>query len=298
MKVIVHPSLAGYHPVLDVYELQPGQAAYAGPPDANIACGDVWLGSSYHSTFVVGASGKIYCVINGMEIIAFTPPLAEGSEAELMYTHNTWIRQLALRTVQGVERLYFSAASPTTQDQNRVSIFWLDQNNGAHSYWQVGKNDLLVPNPCQPGEDCALFYAGDFTFGEQDRLYLSNGNSSPCGIFRVDGASPDSVAGQPERIFVTDSYSMSDFQYDGQGGLLFTDYSTDSTCLPYRLRRYDLATGNTEILWNMQGTEFRSFALYPDSGQVIHNLGIDYLKRLKYKIKIPYLRPHLVKERV
>jgi hypothetical protein len=243
--------------------LEPG-GANAGPPDAQIPCGDVWLGSSYHSDFAIDSDGRFYFIIEGKTIIRFSPPLAQGSQPEILYEHTSWISRLALRTVEGKARLYFSASTPgTPADPNRHKFFWLDDNGTAHLYWEVGKTELQVPNPCQPGEDFALFYAGDFTFRE-NRLFLSNGNSVPCGLFRVMGALPDQVSGTPTRIFQTDAFSMSQLQYDGAGGLLFTEYSTEAA-IAYRLRRFDLGTNHTEIIWNAGGTPFRSFAVYPEA---------------------------------
>jgi hypothetical protein len=264
MKIVIHPDTSAQgQPVLDVYMLEPG-STNAGPPDAQIPCGDVWLGSSYQSDFVIDSGGRVYCLIEGKKIIRFSPPLAPGSQPEILYEHSSWIRRLALRTVQGKARLYFSASTPgTPADPNRHKFYWLDENGTAHLYWEVGKTELQVPNPCQPGEDVALFYAGDFTFRE-NRLFLSNGNSIPCGVFRVAGALPDEVTGTPTRIFQTDAYAMSHLQYDGDGGLLFTEYSTDPTT-SFRLRRFDLETKSTEIIWNAGGTPFRSFAVYPEA---------------------------------
>lgn len=269
MKVVVHPDETG-NPELDVYLLQAG-GTYFGSPDSTIICGNVHLGSSYHSKFVIGSNGTIYALTNnGKDIIRFAPPVPDGASAETIYQHSTFIRHLQLRSVQGKERLYFSAQAPSTPDDpNRARIFWLDDTGAPHQYWEVGKTDLLVPNPCSPGTDFALFYAGDFTFGDNDTLYLSNGNSSPCGIFRVSGAGPASVSGTPERIFQTDAFGMSDLHYDGEGGLLFTDYSSDAAKLPYRLHRFDIATKSTEIIWNLQGKAFRSFAVYP-TAQLLH----------------------------
>ena len=280
MNIVVHPDTSGQgQPVLDLYMLDIG-SANPGPPDAQIACGDVWLGSSYQSDFAIDTDGRIYCVIQGKKIIRFTPPVAPGGQPELLHEHSSWIRRLALRTVEGKTRLYFSASTPgTPTDPNRHKFFWLDESGTAHLYWEVGKTELQVPNPCQPGKDVALFYAGDFTFRE-NRLFLSNGNSIPCGLFRVLGAMPDQVTGTPTRIFQTDAFSMSHLQYDGAGGLLFTDYSTE-TAIAYRLRRFDLLTNETSIIWNAGGTPFRSFAVYPDAS---------------FKMKYPYIQKrHIVR---
>ncbi len=297
MKIIVYPDQhAGGNVVLNGYVLSEPWSDIPTTPDFYVDCGQAWFGSSYHPNFVAGRSGKIYCQIEGHKIIRFTPPLASQSQVEVLYQHTTWIRRLALRMItepSGVqtERLYFSGASPTAEDSNRVQINWLDQNGSAHTYLSIGKKDLQVPDPCQPGGlDFPLFYAGDFTFGEQNTLFLSNGNSSPCGIFKIDGALPDSVTGAPQRIFVTDSYSMSDLQYDGQGGLLFTEYSAYQTSWPYRLQRFDLATYCTQIIWNTQGTPFRGFAVYPvnisavkpDFAHLVH-IDLEHLKRFKIK---------------
>ena len=304
MKIIVYPDQpAGGNLVLNGYVLSESGSNIPTTPDFYVDCGQVWFGSSYHPNFVAGRSGKIYCQIDGHKIIRFTPPLASQSQVEVLYQHTTWIRQLALRMIteaSGVqtERLYFSGASPTASDGDRVQIYWLDQNGSAHPYLTIGKNDLPVPDPCQPGQDIPLFYAGEFTFNEQNTLFLSNGNCSPCGIFKIDGALPESVSGAPQRIFVTDSYSMSDLQYDGHGGLLFTDYSSDQTSWPHRLQRFDLATASTQIIWNTQGIQFRGFAVYPvnisaakpDFPHLVH-IDLEHLKRFKIKLDpVPSIR--------
>ena len=273
MRVIVYPDQASVSPVLNGYVISAPWTNIPGAPSFQVNCGEVWFGSSHYTNFVVGQSGYIYCGIDEHKIIRFMPPLAPGKQVEVLYQHHTWIRRLALRTVAGTERLYFSAESPTPQDNNREQIFWLDNKGVAHPYWAVGKNDLQVPDPCHPGQNkyIPLFYSGEFTFGDNDTLFLSNGNSLPCSIFRVSNALPESVSGKPQRLFSTDAYSISDLQHDGQGGLLFSDYCTDEiNHTPYRIFRFDLATQNVKVVLNPQGIPFRGFALSPSTKKTLH----------------------------
>jgi hypothetical protein len=293
MKIVVYPNQATLNPLLDGYVLQSPWTNIPANPDFFVSCGHAWFGSAFNPIFTVGSSGKFYCVIDGNKIICFKPPLYPEDEAQVLYQHNTWIRRLAIRMVNGVERLYFSADSPTAADAGRKAIYWLDGNHTPHVYWNVSAKNLQVPNPCNPGQDIPLFYIGDFTFGTGNTLYLSNGNSTPGGLFKVTGATATAVSGTPQRFFVTDSYCMSDLQFDGSNGLLFTDYTTDQSHLPYRLRRFDLTTGTVTTIWNTSGTIFRGFALYPVSktahlepsefDKFIH-FDFDHLKRDVIKI--------------
>jgi hypothetical protein len=288
MKLLVYPdqSVVG-NQVLNGYVLSEPWSSIPTTPDFYVDCGHAWFGSSFNPDFVVGESRKIYCINNGSTIVRFTPPLASSNQAEELYQHNTWIRRLALRMVMGssgveTERLYFSAPAPTAADESRTQIYWLDQNGTVHPYLSIGANELQVPDPCQPKQDLAIGYAGDFTFDKQTTLYLSNGNSGPCGIFKITGALPDSISGTPQRIFVTDSYCISDLQHDGQGGLLFTDYTTNQADLPYRLRRFDLNTASTQIIWNKEGNQFRGFAVDPVRIEFeFLRRNLKYMKRFK-----------------
>lgn len=108
------------------------------------------------------------------------------------------IRYVRVRDVSGEKRIYFMVVS----DGPSYSIYYI-KDQSAVLYYTVNIQDLGIPHPCSA--DLTLhFYAGDFTFGSNDTLYLSSGNllANEVGIFQVSGAGPDSVTGSVSRIYL------------------------------------------------------------------------------------------------
>lgn len=266
MKIVIYRDKAtADSPILDGYTLAPPWTPIPAKPSFTVNCGQVSFGIENRTEFVVGSSGTFYCVVDGNKIVSFKPPLAKGAQAVTLYQHSTWIRRLAVRTVNGTDRLYFSSSDTTAKDPNHSEVFWLDQAGVAHHYWGIGMNDLPLPDPCTPGQTAPMFYAGDFTFGENNTLYVSNGNSLPCGIFSVNGASADGVTGSPKPLMNTTKWGISSLQYDGQGGLLFCSFGegSDPGGPRNRVMRYDLANGVVSIVCNSSGELLRGFSVYP-----------------------------------
>lgn len=272
MKVVIYRDKATADiPILDGYTLAPPWTPIPSQPGFKVNCGRVWFGSASHAQFVVGPSGMYYCAIDGNKIIRFKPPLAQGAQPETIYQHSTWIHRLGVRTVNGTDRLYFSGLAKSVDDQNYHEIFWLDHTGKAHHYWSVGMDDLPLPSPCNPLQIEPMFYSGDFTFGENNTLYVSNGNCLPCGIFLVTGATADAVTGMPHSLFNTTEFSISDLQYDGQGGLLFSSFGegSDPGGLRNRVMRFDLTKGSVNTICNSSGELMRGFSVCPVKAKII-----------------------------
>jgi hypothetical protein len=152
--------------------------------------------SSNASEFDIDEDGTIYYLMsNGYRQIRKVMIGASSGVDALHYEHPTYIRDIAIRRVNGNPRLYFSA----TGANGLAVIYYLSEQNTPIEYFSVNPSDIMLFNPCTGQNDIA-FYRGDFAFGGDDTLYISNGNIAPCGIYRITGAGPDAVHGTVERI--------------------------------------------------------------------------------------------------
>lgn len=108
------------------------------------------------------------------------------------------IHYVRVRDINGEKRIYFMVMLT-----GPIYAIYFIKDGSAILYYTVNIQDLKIPHPCSPDLDL-FFYAGDFTFGSDDTLYLSSGNllEPQVGVFQVTGAGPDSVTGSVSRIYL------------------------------------------------------------------------------------------------
>ena len=206
------------------------------------------------SEFDIDEDGTIYYLMsNGFKQIRKTLIGTTTNEIDaLHYEHPTYIRDLAVRRINGNPRIYFSV----TGANGLGVIYYLSEQNTPIEYYVVNPNDIMLFNPCT-GQDDIAYYVGDFAFGDDDTLYISNGNIAPCGIYRISGAGPDSVNGSVERISLSN---------DAIRGL-----ACDQQFLYFRKTEKQIARLGLVTLWeepvytiNLAGIEVADIALVPD----------------------------------
>jgi len=127
---------------------------------------------------------------------------------DLIYVHTDPISAVRVRAGadNGEDRIYFSAGTDYKDGTPlRYDIYYLKSDAGSYvpvHYTTIFQADLPCLDPCNGLYDSYL-YTGDFVFGDNDTLYVSNGRfvGAQLGIFKIEGAGPDSVnGGPPQRI--------------------------------------------------------------------------------------------------
>ena len=158
-----------------------------------------------------------------IEIRKTTGPKTENH----VYKHALTISTVRLRTVGGTQRIYFSALKAASQPGPQYyNIYYLTLGPLGYVptlYTTIDPTQLKIPNPCNPSVENWYWYSGDFVFGDNDTLYLASGNlgSTPVGIYRVDGAGPDTVTGTPVRIHLSEG-PIWNLCYKAPSSLFFT----------------------------------------------------------------------------
>jgi len=130
-----------------------------------------------------------FCSANDRRIYLKKPNEPE----RIVFTHNTYIRDIA---VDSSGNLYFTEASGAKGDGRIYKL-----SPGVNEPRPKG----FSPRPLYTVELKTVdkFWAGDFTFDAQGKLYLSSGNHIPAFIYRVT-RNPNGVYGRPQRVY-TDS---------------------------------------------------------------------------------------------
>jgi hypothetical protein len=149
--------------------------------------------------------GRIYSVAKGPDGIYFSDhndskifKIFNGQEA-LVYTHDTYSRDIAFDS-EG--RLYFSESSGAGGDGTIYRI-----NPGerfASPFFTVRLSDVDG------------FWAGNFAFAPDDRLWLSSGNRVPASLYQVNGD-------RPRRMY-NSAGSISGFTFTADGDILYADW--------------------------------------------------------------------------
>lgn len=125
---------------------------------------------------------------------------SDGCRSEIVYTHATYVRDIAF---DSAGRLYFSESSGARDDG---TIYRLDITTGERSQFVSVELD-----------DVDGFWAGNFAFDPADNIYVSSGNHLPASIYARNG--PDY-----ERKFTSPDPIMG-FTFTGPDTLLFTDHA-------------------------------------------------------------------------
>jgi hypothetical protein len=204
--------------------------------------------------FDISDDGVIYYVMRNGHKQIHTAKIGWVNKTDtLCYEHPTYIRDVAVRSVNGRQRVYFSMGSGSS---GVGVIYYLSEQNTPIEYYVINPKDIMVYNSCTCQEDHA-YYRGDFTFGDNNTLYISNGNVSPCGIYRISGAGPDSVTGGVERIYLSND-AIQGLTCD-QEYLYF--YNTAK-----QIVRLDLKTLQSETVYtlNVGGIKIIDLSLVPD----------------------------------
>ena len=127
--------------------------------------------------------------------------------------YQVYLSKVRMRMIGfGQERIYFSSYDTAQGAHFGEQIYQIRylKNGVAVPYVTIYPSQLTVPNPCHPSEEMAVYLGGDFAFGDNDTLYLSSGNwgggegpiIEQAGVYRVDGAGPDAVTGNVQRIYL------------------------------------------------------------------------------------------------
>jgi len=153
----------------------PGQV-YASPPGGvESSLFTRPSGNIYSFAFHPVKEKLFYCNANDNKIFnsfeSCDDPSSWGPE-QIIYNHTTYVRHVAIYndTIRG-PRLFFSEASGSGGDGK---IFELISRDRAVLYRDVRLADVDG------------FWAGDFTFDDRGRLYLSSGNTVPASIYKVE----------------------------------------------------------------------------------------------------------------
>ncbi|MBU1564739.1 MAG: peptidoglycan-binding protein [Proteobacteria bacterium] len=140
--------------------------------------------------------------------------------------NNVFLRDIAYRKYNGEHNLYFS-----TSGGNGTTIYMI-QNGVAVVYHSYNKNQLTMPDPCNPGgPDIATgLEPGVFAFDMGTTLFVSNGNSIPCCYYKYSDAGDSGVTGQLTRLHVSQINSCWGFDcIDSNYLYSLTGKDTDST---------------------------------------------------------------------
>lgn len=188
--------------------------------------------------FTIAHDGTLYFIGLGYSarVIYRTQLKAPGGQCEEHYKHTRNIRRIRARIVNGSSRIYFSSTTESGQD----AIFYLSDQNIPVEYYVINPDDIKLYNKCT-GEEDWYWYVGDFAFAPDNTLYISNGNSVPCGVYHIPDAGPDQVIGSIERIYY-------DFEESVQCLASDANYIYCRRALASRIYRIDRGTHQIEFL--------------------------------------------------
>ena len=139
---------------------------------------------------------------------------------EVIYTHNTYIRDIAFAFDENGELdLYFSESSGESENGKIYKI----EDGKASLYYEVKLADV------------GGFWAGDFAFDDTNKLYLSSGNHVPASIYKVDG-------GEVKEIFKDQKEAISGLAYRDDA-LYYANWGT-------KIYQLDLSTGGRTAIYS------------------------------------------------
>ena len=226
------PRLKGADVDIGAYEVQ--------RTDAGPAANAIYFSDSYTSGIIrrLEASGKATPVYESltawrMHSIGFDDDgrlyfsnhndfklhrVVDGS-AEVVHEHDTYLRDFAF---DSLGRVYFSEATGAGADGK---IYRIDDGS-VSLFYSVKLSDIG-------------FWAGNFTFDEEDTLYLSHGNKIPAGIFKI-------VNDTPTLVFDGPGYDITGLEFDDSGNILYTARLLSDSSI-YRL---DPSTGEPTLVFS------------------------------------------------
>jgi|GEM_PF-1518656 len=183
----------------------------------------------------------LYFVDDNSKSIFEVRPRQKSVEA--IFTHKDIVRDLQLRFVNGVRRLYFSDATGAGGDG---IIYYLNETGKAAIYYSVGYTMRQT--------DVAGYWDGSFTFDDDGNLYLSSGNRRPASIYRITDAGPDAVSGSDSEIYTDKSGPIMGIQYVSPKYIYYADHGS-------KIYKLDLNTFEREEVYNGNTTWLSDISL-------------------------------------
>ncbi len=128
-------------------------------------------------------------------------------------------QDLEVRDVDGSgnHRLYVSNACGAC-DTKRIYYINADGTGGKTLYYDLASAPIGVAS-CEGR--LSSHWSGDFSFDDDNNLYISSGNHVPAAIFRVSGAGLSAVTGVPEQVFESSRSSIMDFVFENENVFYF-----------------------------------------------------------------------------
>jgi len=156
---------------------------------------------------------------------AMGPQVGVGGAEDAIYTHTTYIRDVAVAFVRdepGRWHLYFSEACGACGDGK---IYRIEDDGTVSLFFEV------------PLEEVGGFWAGDFAFNPFNSLvlYLSSGNKVPAHIYRVSESGI-------ERIYTDTSGSIAGFVFISSDTLCYANWRGE-------IYRVDLTEGSRKLVY-------------------------------------------------
>lgn len=178
-------------------------------------------GRVYHSAFA--PDGTLY--VTDANTASVLRVRVDGT-AEVVYRHLTYVRDLAF---DPGGQLYFSEASGARADGK---IYRLDVVSGtATTFYPVRLGQV------------GGFWAGDFAFDRDGRLYLSSGNRVGGRIYRVDDPAARSL---PVSVYSLSGEAVTGIAFNRRGELFFTNWNSQRG----NIYRASLADGRRDLVYS------------------------------------------------
>ncbi len=144
--------------------------------------------------------------------------IALNAPDKLVYTHHTYIRDMAIRQNAIKYNFFFSAYHTDTS----IRLFYLDEMDSPVTYCTIFGNQLLFPDPCSPGEETHFStWGGYFTFDDANNLFITTGGFTPSGIYKITGAGPDGVTGTVQPVKISKDESTGAIEFIGNNEILY-----------------------------------------------------------------------------
>jgi len=178
--------------------------------------------------------GRLY-ILCKWQIFLLSPT---QNQIKLLHcSKNKILRRCTVRREGTRDILYFIR----DQSYSETEIVVLYNDEEAIPYHTLHRDDLEVPNPCDPGgpELPSFLSPCYFAFDDENNLYLSNGPQKPCGFYKLSGAKESGVTGIPQRIHLSQDRSCYDLECRDANTLYYL--SGKNTSSPHvEIRRIDM----------------------------------------------------------
>jgi hypothetical protein len=181
---------------------------------------------AYHSAFD-RRTGKLY-VSNSNQFKLFAVNSATGAASDV-FTHTTYLRDIAF---DPAGNLYFSEATGAGADGK---IYRLNLSSGTPTlFYNVLRSSV------------GGFWAGDFTFAPDGRLYISTGNVVGGRVYRIDDPA---AASAPVSVYSIAAESVTGIAFDRNGQFHYSNW--DSTA--GHIYQLQLSTGTRTLIFSAPG---------------------------------------------